>query len=130
LINEFTDEVLRLAKEILAEGEDFQYPRAGGEKAQPEVQEAVERFRNLPRDERAKMPLLYWLLGAGTPPYKIAKADCDYKKVTDIPEQTCGNCEYYYYKPSKDIYICSHVEGEVKPDAWCNRWRYASGLEK
>jgi hypothetical protein len=130
LSQKLTTKLLRLARSLVSEDKEFEYPRAGSERAQPEVQEAVDRFRNLPRDERAKLPLLYWLLGAGTPAYKIAKEDCDYKKITDNPEHTCGNCEFYYYKPSKDIYICSHVEGEVEPEAWCNRWKYASGLDK
>jgi hypothetical protein len=107
----------------------YEYPEAG-KNAQPEVKEAVERFRQLSDEEKSANPLLYWLLGAGTPPYKVSKKDCDYKEQTEIPNQTCANCEFFYLKPSKQIYICSQIEGKVGKQAWCNRWKFASGLKQ
>lgn len=124
--DEFTREILKIARSLIAEDEEFEYPEAGGELAQPEVKKAVERFRQLPVEERAKQPLLYWLLGAGTPPYKVSKKDSEYKDPTEIPNQTCDNCEFYYFETSNDVYICSQISGDVKPKAWCNLWDSAS----
>jgi len=91
-----------------------------GDDAQPEVKEAIERFRELPEDEREDV-LLYWLLGSGTPPYKVSKQDSEY---TDAAEgkQTCDNCEFLYLKNANNKYICSQIRGRVKPEGWCNRW--------
>lgn len=99
----------------------FIYPDAGGEDAQPEVQDAVERFRDLPLKERAKLPLLYWLLGSGTPELKFAKADVAYG-LPQARNQTCENCVFAYAHLATGDLICSQVSGTIDPQKWCNRW--------
>lgn len=93
-----------------------------GDNAQPEVQEAILRWAKLPATERAKKPLLYWLLGSGTPPYKIPKSIARYVDRSGIPGQTCGNCEFQYLKTANKKYICSQIRGAIKPPGWCIYW--------
>ena len=56
---------------------NFDYPTAGVY-ANPYVQKAISQFRRLPIEEKRKKPLLYWLLGSGTPPYKMTKKGSNY----------------------------------------------------
>jgi hypothetical protein len=100
-----------------------EYPDAG-KNAQPEVVAAIHRFRTLTEDERAEYPLLYWLLGSGTPPYKMAKADVRYTDASTISNQRCANCRmsYKHVKGAPDDYICSQIDGKIAPPGWCNRW--------
>lgn len=107
----------------------YEYPKAGPEKAHPGVQKAVEEWRNLPAEKQKEIPLLYWLLGTGTPAYKMSKQDSDYQ---DEPkgDQKCLNCEFIYHKLANDSYICSQIRGHVEVDGWCRLWVLASRLEK
>jgi hypothetical protein len=105
------------------------YQDAGGAKAQPEVQQAVERYRSLPPEERARLPLLYWLLGAGTPPYKMSGKDSEYVDQTANPKETCDNCEYAY-KAIDGTFICSKIRPRVEPKGWCRLWDPARKLVK
>lgn len=100
----------------------YTYPLAGGPNAQPEVQEAVERFRQLPLDERAEKPLLYWLLGSGTPPFKMSRIDSAYQ---DKPFgfQKCGSCRFAWQRVKTGQYICSQIAQEIAPEAWCRLWK-------
>ena len=99
----------------------YEYPRAG--KNAPEgVRKTIEEFRQLPEEERARRPLLYYLLGDGTPPYKMSKEDSDYSDKTPLESQTCENCEFLYLKPYKNKYICSKIAGEIVPAGWCKLW--------
>ena len=98
----------------------YDYLNAGND-AQPEVLEAIERFRELPEEERQEEVLLYWLLGSGTPPYKVSKEDSEYTDDADS-KQSCDNCEFLYLKNNNNKYICSQIRGRVKPSGWCNRW--------
>lgn len=105
----------------------YEYPEAGGSKAQPEVKKAVERWRSLPEEERARIPLLYWLLGSGTPPYKMDKADAEYQEGPK-GKQKCGNCLFAYQNATNGRFICSQVRGHIEPRAWCRLWK--KGKEK
>lgn len=99
------------------------YPNAGTDNAQPEVQKAVERFRKLPLIERDEKPLLYWLLGSGTPEYKAAPKDAEYMEDSKVEEQKCGNCRFAYKKVIlDDHYICSQIRGPIRPAGWCKWW--------
>lgn len=106
-----------------------EYPDAGIRgKAQPEVVEAVERFRSLPARVRAKLPLLYWLLGAGTPPYKMTREDSDYgAPPPQAAGHVCGNCRFAYARVLTGDVICSQIEGRVGWAAWCRLWAGAGG---
>lgn len=95
------------------------YPKAGS-KALPEVQRLIDKLRAKGLDDDT--PLLYALLGSGTPPYKMSKDDSDYMDESD-GEQNCANCEYAYKKVVRDRYICSQIRGGIKPEAWCRLWR-------
>ena len=97
------------------------YPNAGN-KAQPEVKEAVERFKKLPEAEREKSPLLFWLLGEGTPNYKVSAKDSEYADISTDKGKTCSNCEWYYVKIANNKGICSKIKPYVKPAGWCNLW--------
>lgn len=93
-----------------------------GSRAQPEVRQAVKRFRTLTLAERKARPLLYWLLGEGTPAFKMSKEDSAYQS-TPKGKQKCGNCEFAYKKVVRNQFICSQIEGDIKPQAWCKLWK-------
>ena len=101
--------------------EEYQHPDAGGKDAQPEVAKAVERFRKLPVEEREKKPLLYWLLGSGTQPYKTSREDSQYTDKT-YGKQRCDNCVHAFKNVVNDKCICSQIQEEIKPEGWCKLW--------
>lgn len=100
--------------------DENQYPDAG-KNAQPEVKKAIERFRKLPAEERSKKPLLYWLMGTGTQPYKMSKEDSQYTDKTH-GKQRCDNCVFAFKNVVSGKYICSQIQEEIKPAGWCNLW--------
>lgn len=97
----------------------WQYEQAY-KNAQPEVKQAISRYTQ----RRHKHPvLLYWLLGSGTPPYKMSKQASQYME-HPVDGQKCANCHFAYKQvASEDTYICSQVRGEIKPEHWCNQWK-------
>lgn len=101
--------------------ENFFYPDAG-HNAPPGVRAEIDRFRSLPLKERAKLPLLYWLLGSGTPVVKMAQDDVAYTDKSQVYGQTCGNCRHMYYYLKGSFHICDFVRGKVELPGWCNRW--------
>ena len=105
------------------------YPLAGVPgKAQPEVVEAVERFRSLPAEQRNRMPLLYWLLGAGTPVYKMDKEASAYGPTPPGRKgEICGNCRFAYARVLNGQLICSQIEGDIAWKAWCRFWKGHGG---
>jgi hypothetical protein len=109
-----------------------QYPEAGiPGQAPPEVVEAVERFRDLPAPTRARIPLLYWLLGSGTPPYKMSQESVDYgAPPADQRGHICGNCRFGYARLINGQLLCSQMEGEITWDAWCRLHRFGEGKQK
>lgn len=108
---------------------DYEYPEAGSEEAQPEVQEAVERWREkVPDDVKEEQPLLYWLLGSGTPPYKMAKDDANYVEEPQGGQQ-CSNCEYAYLSTEDGTMICSQVRGQIHATHWCRLWEAGENYE-
>jgi hypothetical protein len=99
----------------------YDYPNAG-ENAQPEVKEAIKRFLELTEEERAKQPLWGWLLGEGTPHFKISAEDSEYTDKSKDKKLTCSNCEWFHIKVANQKGICSKIEPYVKSEGWCNRW--------
>lgn len=97
---------------------------------QPEVKEAVKRFRNMDPEERDTNILLYWLLGSGTPPYKMSQEDAQYSRNAGNQKQACLNCEFFYQKVPTGSYVCSQIRGNVHPEGWCNQWQLASNLKE
>lgn len=74
--------------------------------------------RGLPNDT----PLLYALLGSGTPPYKMSPADAHYASRSLQPGQTCGNCRHAYQHVTSKVFICDQIRGAIQPTAWCRLW--------
>jgi len=104
--------------------------REAGQKAPDSVKAAIEEFRKLSPEERAKTPLLWWLLGEGTPNYKMSKRDSEYVDVSKVKGQTCQNCKFLYKRMDDGKFICSQInendlpsQGEVKLAGWCNLWK-------
>ena len=109
----------------------YYYPRAG-DNAPFEVQKAIDEFRQLPEEEVQNRPLLYWILGSGTPDYKMTKRDSHYSTAGSaqeelIPGQTdiqkCGNCRFAFQRVISGQYICSQISGGISPEAWCKLWK-------
>ena len=109
-------------KDLIKEAEDNLYSGTG-DNAPPEVKKAILRWRELPKEERNAQPLLYWLLGSGTPPYKEAPQAADYTDESEVEGQTCANCEFAYLKIANKKFICSQISGHIKPKGWCKRWK-------
>ena len=101
-------------------GETFSYPDAG-DNAPPEVKAAIARFRRLPVTQRRHRPLLYWLLGEGTPAFKMSKQDSNYQDPAP-GKKRCGNCEFAYKKVVREQFVCSQVEGDIAASATCRLW--------
>jgi len=103
------------------QNEEYRYPRVPDEQTQPEVAEAVERWREeVDEETKENVPLLYWLLGTGTPPYKMEKGDADYD-TKPHNDMRCGNCEYYY-EGMDGSGVCSQVRGNIQRSHWCRLW--------
>jgi hypothetical protein len=120
--------------------------RFAGKFAPKEIQAFIERFRKAPEGKRGEKPLLYVILGDGTPPYKFAKAEVKY---TDDPSTlkegegggepyevayrrglTCSNCSSLYVHVTSDTLICDRMRGVVKREGWCNRWNPPASVDQ
>lgn len=112
MLKEYIVEFIKLA----------QYSDAG-KKAQPELKEAINRFKNMAPEARGDQVLLYWLLGAGTPDYKMSQEEAKYEAKSEHKSETCGNCAFAYQKVIDKRFICSQMRGDIKPEAWCKLWR-------
>jgi hypothetical protein len=95
-----------------------------GKHAQPEVQDAIARFRTLPEHERAELPLLWWLLQDSTQVYKTLKQDALYTDHASSRRTSCATCDYLYESVRFGLYICSQIEGTVEPSGWCRLWEH------
>ena len=109
-------------KEILAK-RDRLFLYEGSERgAQPEVIEAILRFRALPVAQRSATSLWAWLLGQrGTPPYKMAREWIKWSK-TPVAGRNCGNCQRFYVHAATGTGICDIVRGTWEAQNWCERW--------
>lgn len=99
---------------------DEQYKEAY-EKAPAETKKAIERFMSKPEKLRSMKPLLYFVLGSGTPPYKMSKKDSLYVDKS-VKKQNCGNCIFTYIKYVDKKPICSQIRGTIKLGGWCKLW--------
>ena len=99
---------------------DYVYPKAGIN-ANPYVKKAIREFRKLPNEVKEQKPLLYWLLGSGTPPYKMSKKDSKYQGKS-YRGQNCGNCRFTFMRWVNKELICSQIQGNVELDHWCKLW--------
>mgnify|MGYP000108347594 CR=1 FL=1 len=102
------------------------YPDAPADDAPEGVREAVEVWREeVPDAVKYEVPLLYWLLGAGTPDYKMPKDAAGYVD-HPVDGMRCDNCEYYYEAPDGSA-VCSQVRGDVEADHYCDLWEPLGG---
>jgi len=111
---------IKLLEDHHIEGE-FSYDDAG-RNAPAEVQQAIKEFHNLPEEVKKNTPLLYYILGSGTPPYKMSREDSEYTDQSSDPSTTCGNCEFAYQKVINKKFICSQIRDHIQPAGWCNQW--------
>jgi len=109
-------------KDLIREAEDNMYSGTG-DNAPDEIKAAIQRWRNLPKAERGDKPLLYWLLGSGTPPYKMSPQESEYTDQSKVEGQTCQNCEYAYLKIANKKFICSQISDHIHPKGWCKLWK-------
>ena len=100
---------------------DEQYKEAY-DNAPAEVKAAIERFMRKPKAFRDNKPLLYFILGSGTPPFKMSKKDSLYVDKT-AKAQKCSNCIFTYIKYVDDKPICSQIRGTIKLGGWCKLWQ-------
>ena len=100
---------------------DNSYPNAGTG-APLLVKEAIKQYYTLPEKVRRDRPLLYWLLGSGTPPYKMSKRESDYRHLP-VGAERCSNCKFAYERIVNGELICSQVRGKIKGHHWCRLWK-------
>jgi hypothetical protein len=82
-------------------------------------------FRRLPNRvlDKTQVSGLYSLLGSGTAPLKMSKADAAYRsRPGPGGKQKCANCSSAYTQVVTGDSICSQVAGEIKPGHWCRLW--------
>ena len=91
------------------------------EKAPKETKDAIRKFMELPKKVRDNKPLLYYILGSGTPPYKMSKKDSFYTDFS-VKKQNCANCIFTYIKYVDKKPICSQIRGTIKLSGWCKLW--------
>lgn len=99
----------------------YDYPDAGINASEC-IKQKIEEFRALPEHLKEEEPLLYYLLGSGTPPYKMSKEDSLYADVSNVEGQYCINCIYSYYQPLRKVLICSQIRGAILKEGWCKLW--------
>ena len=99
---------------------EYLYPKAGLN-ANPYIKKAIKEFHKLPNEAKENKPLLYWLLGSGTPPYKMSKKDSEYQG-KPFRGQNCGNCRFTFMRWTNKELICSQIAGNIELDHWCKLW--------
>ena len=90
-------------------------------KAPEGTKRMIEAFEKEPKELKAKKPLLYYILGSGTPPYKMGKKESAYVEKAS-GRQNCGNCIFAFKSVVKKTVICSQIRGTVKLAGWCKLW--------
>ena len=99
----------------------YEYPDAG--KDAPEgVQQAIADFHELDEPKKVELPLLYHVLGDGTPAYKMSKEDAQYVDKSEAEGHECENCWFAYQKVVTGKFICSQMAGHIQPGGWCRLW--------
>ena len=104
------------------QGKPHSYDEAGIN-APESVKHAIREYHALPDEVKENTPLLYYILGSGTPPYKMTQEDSEYTDQATDSTMNCANCEFAYMKVITSKYICSQIRDEIKPEGWCNQWK-------
>ena len=71
----------------------------------------------------SNVPLLYRVLGTGTPSFKMSAGDSAYTDASQVPGQTCGNCVRSYQHVTSGRFICDQIRPDVVLNGWCRLWR-------
>lgn len=98
----------------------YRYPQAG-KNASAGARQSIQQFHRLPVVQKQQVPLLYFLLGSGTPPYKMSPADASYQN-QPMGQQRCGNCIHAYQHVKSQTFICDQIRGGIQPQGWCRLW--------
>lgn len=113
---------------LLVEGalEDMAHAGVPLDRLGPSLVQGFARFfRDLPKEgpgvDKNQVPLLYMLLGSGTPPLKMSKPDAAYQE-RPVGQQRCGNCSSAYRNLVTGDLICSQVSSEISENGWCRLW--------
>ena len=85
---------------------------------------AFKAFLQLPNKVVLNKPFLYFVLGKGTPDFKMTKYTSDYG-LSKEEDHHCSNCIYSYQNVVRNKFICSQIRGEIEPMKWCRLWRGA-----
>jgi len=102
---------------LIEEDEGDNYPQAG-QGAQPEIHQAIARYRSAPKSWREVNILLWWLLGSGSPPYKQSKPDANYLDKSPVRGQYCSNCIFAYKRLVTGQLICSRMRLFTVSTTW------------
>lgn len=92
------------------------------DKAPEETKRAIEKYEQMPKSFRDEKPLLYYILGSGTPPYKMSKRASAYVDKAS-GKQNCDNCIFTFQNHISKKYICSQIKGDIKLSGWCRLWK-------
>jgi hypothetical protein len=92
------------------------------DKAPEQTKRAIESFSKEPKQVRDSKPLLYYVLGSGTPPYKMSKEASAYVDKAS-GKQNCGNCIFAFQSVVTKNYICSQIRGNIRLAGWCKLWK-------
>jgi hypothetical protein len=76
--------------------------------------------------DKTQIPLLYYLLGTGTGPFKMSKQDAAYQSAP-VHKQSCRTCSSCYEQVVTSDVICSQIEGAIELDGWCRLWNCERG---
>ena len=92
----------------------------------PHLQTLIDKYYELPVEEQAKQPLLWWLLRQPTAKFKFSKEFADYKHAEG--KDKCSTCSRAYQHLLSKDFICDWVgsgdnsDDTIHPDDWCKYW--------
>lgn len=99
-----------------------QYEKAY-EIANPQVKVAIKEFLKKPKEYRESVPLLYYLLRAGTMSYKMSKEVAEYVNESHLKTQNCKNCIFGFENLVTKKAVCSQMRGFIAYEGWCKLWK-------
>lgn len=123
-----SENIEKLREQINDDSDTFSYSEAR-KINKPWIQEAIVEYDKLSREEKEKIPLLYYILGDSTPTFKMSKEDARYTDKSNISNQACATCEFIYLKLANKKHICSQIRGHIKLSGWCRLWKKAENEE-
>ena len=108
--------------EVWKESQIYEYLEAGNGAA-PGVKKEIKNFNSLPPEEKKELPLLEFLIGPSTQPYKMSTEDANYTE-NATGKQRCGNCKFAYEQVASGKTICSMMRGDIcVKNGWCRLWK-------